>query len=174
MKSNLSTVKKSNPTTFSRVFRPKKSTIFSGIQSWIFGQKMKISYSVYRKAFLNKGTADGCLFSRILLAASLRLVARSIHQLQSQWFWNEEKRGPPPPPLCVSRTLSASGIRGASVFAAPNDRAWDHRLGWEIKTGQLCLLPRISSGRPTFGRVPIWWLVFRRPSYLSHLQAHRL
>ena len=32
--------------TFSRVFLPKKSTIFSGNQSWIFGQKMKISNSV--------------------------------------------------------------------------------------------------------------------------------
>ena len=30
-----------------RVFHPKKSTIFSGNQSWIFGQKMKISNSVF-------------------------------------------------------------------------------------------------------------------------------
>ena len=32
--------------TFSRIFHPKKSTIFSGNQSWIFGQKMKVSNSV--------------------------------------------------------------------------------------------------------------------------------
>ena len=31
--------------TFSRVFHPEKSTIFSGNQSLIFGQKMKISNS---------------------------------------------------------------------------------------------------------------------------------
>ena len=36
----------SKTSTFSRVFHPKKSTIFSGNQSWIFGQKMKISNSV--------------------------------------------------------------------------------------------------------------------------------
>ena len=46
VKSKLSTAKKSKITTFSRVFHPKKSTIFSGNQSWIFGQKMKISNSV--------------------------------------------------------------------------------------------------------------------------------
>ena len=46
VKSKLSTAKKSKTTTFSRVFHPKKSTIFSGNQSWIFGQKMKISNSV--------------------------------------------------------------------------------------------------------------------------------
>ena len=48
VKSKLSTAKKSKTTTFSRVFHPKKSTIFSGNQSWIFGQKMKISNSVRR------------------------------------------------------------------------------------------------------------------------------
>ena len=47
VKSKLSTAKKSKTTTFSRVFHPKKSTIFSGNQSWIFGQKMKISNSVH-------------------------------------------------------------------------------------------------------------------------------
>ena len=46
VKSKLSTAKKSKTTTFSRVFHPKKSTLFSGNQSWIFGQKMKISNSV--------------------------------------------------------------------------------------------------------------------------------
>ena len=47
VKSKLSTVKKSKTTTFSRFFHQnKKSTIFSGNQSWIFGQKMKISNSV--------------------------------------------------------------------------------------------------------------------------------
>ena len=44
--SKLSTAKKSKTTRFSRVFHQKKSTIFSGNQSWIFGQKMKISNSV--------------------------------------------------------------------------------------------------------------------------------
>ena len=34
------------PPTFSRVFHLKNRTIFSGNQSWIFGQKMKISNSV--------------------------------------------------------------------------------------------------------------------------------
>ena len=43
VKSKLSTAKKSKTTTFSP---PKKLTIFSGNQSWIFGQKMKISNSV--------------------------------------------------------------------------------------------------------------------------------
>ena len=48
VKSKLSTAKKSKTTTFSRVFQPQKTpTIFSGNQSWIFGQKMKISNSVY-------------------------------------------------------------------------------------------------------------------------------
>ena len=46
VKSKLSTAKKSKITTFSRVFHPKKSTIFSGNQSWIFGPKIKISNSV--------------------------------------------------------------------------------------------------------------------------------
>ena len=44
--SKLSTAKNSKTTTFSRGFHPKKSPIFSGNQSWIFGQKMKISNSV--------------------------------------------------------------------------------------------------------------------------------
>merc|ERR1712049_56959 len=46
VKSKLSTVKKSKTTTFSQVFHPEKSTIFSGNQSRIFGQKIKISNSV--------------------------------------------------------------------------------------------------------------------------------
>ena len=46
VKSKLSTAKKSKTTTFSRIFHPQKSKIFSGNQSWIFGQKMKISNSV--------------------------------------------------------------------------------------------------------------------------------
>ena len=48
VKSKLYTAKKSKTTTFSRVFHPEKSTTFSGNQSWIFGQKMKISNSVLR------------------------------------------------------------------------------------------------------------------------------
>ena len=47
VKSKLSTAKKSKTTTFSRVFHPKKINNFSGNQSWIFGQKMKISNSVW-------------------------------------------------------------------------------------------------------------------------------
>ena len=39
VKSKLSTAKEFKTTTFSRVFHPKKSTIFSGNQSWIFGKK---------------------------------------------------------------------------------------------------------------------------------------
>ena len=50
--------KKSKNTTFSRVFHPKKSTIFSGKQSWIFGQKLKISNSV--------NIAHTCTFDIIL------------------------------------------------------------------------------------------------------------
>ena len=46
VKSKLSTAKKCKTTTFSWVFHPKKSTIVSGNQSWIFGQKMKISNCV--------------------------------------------------------------------------------------------------------------------------------
>ena len=46
VKSKLSTAKKSKTAAFSRVFHPKKSTIFSGNQSWLFGQKIKISNSV--------------------------------------------------------------------------------------------------------------------------------
>ena len=46
VKSKLSTAKESKTTTFSRVFHPKKSTIFPGNQSWIFWQNMKISNSV--------------------------------------------------------------------------------------------------------------------------------
>ena len=50
VKSKLSTAKKSKTTTFSRVLhqKKKKSKIFSGNQSWIFGQKMKISNSVIK------------------------------------------------------------------------------------------------------------------------------
>ena len=48
VKSKLSTAKKSKTTTFSLVFHPEKSTIFSENQSWIFGQKMKIWNSVCR------------------------------------------------------------------------------------------------------------------------------
>ena len=46
VKSKLSTAKKSKTKTFSRVLHPKISTIFFENQSWIFGQKMKISNSV--------------------------------------------------------------------------------------------------------------------------------
>ena len=46
VKSKLSTAKKSQTTTFSRSFHPEKSTIFSRNQSWIWGQKMKISNNV--------------------------------------------------------------------------------------------------------------------------------
>ena len=49
VKSKLSTAKKPNTTAFSRVFHPKKLTIFSGDQSWILGQKMKISNSVTKE-----------------------------------------------------------------------------------------------------------------------------
>ena len=38
--------KQSKPQHFHEFFTKKKSTIFSGNQSWIFGQKMKISNSV--------------------------------------------------------------------------------------------------------------------------------
>ena len=52
VKSKLSTAKKSKTTTFSRVFHPKKkSTIFSGNQSWIFVQKMKIFEQCVKHAF---------------------------------------------------------------------------------------------------------------------------
>ena len=40
VKSKLSTAKKSKTTTLPRIIHPKKSTIISGNQSWIFGQKM--------------------------------------------------------------------------------------------------------------------------------------
>ena len=83
-KSKLSTTKKCETPTFSRVFHPnffwqfflwnqscqqlkspkpqhlhefltpKKSTIFSGNQSWIFGQRMKISNSVLYIFFISK------------------------------------------------------------------------------------------------------------------------
>ena len=39
-------LKSPKPQHFHEFFTPKKSTIFSGNQSWIFGQKMKISNSV--------------------------------------------------------------------------------------------------------------------------------
>ena len=39
-------LKSPKPQHFHEFFHPKKSTIFSGNQSWIFGQKMKISNSV--------------------------------------------------------------------------------------------------------------------------------
>ena len=39
-------LKSPNPQHFHEFFTPKNSTIFSGNQSWIFGQKMKISNSV--------------------------------------------------------------------------------------------------------------------------------
>jgi len=49
VESKLSTAKKSKTTTISRVFHPQKLTIFLGNQSWIFGQKMKISNSVCKR-----------------------------------------------------------------------------------------------------------------------------
>ena len=48
-KSKLSTAKKFKTAAFSRVFTQNNSTIFLG---WIFGQKMKISNSVWQKMFL--------------------------------------------------------------------------------------------------------------------------
>ena len=40
------------PQHFREFFTPKKSTIFSGNQSWIFGQKMKISNSVKGRVWI--------------------------------------------------------------------------------------------------------------------------
>ena len=54
VKSKMSTAKKSKTTTFSRVFHSKKSTIFTGNQSCIFGQKMKISNSVKMGIFYSE------------------------------------------------------------------------------------------------------------------------
>ena len=58
-KSKLSTTKKCKSSTFSRVFHPKKSKIFSGNKGWIFGQKMKISNSVlWRDSLVKRLTID--------------------------------------------------------------------------------------------------------------------
>ena len=71
VKSKLSRGKKSKTTTFSRVFHPKKSTIFSRIQSWIFGQKMKISNSVLEKTQLFKPVYFQTFFIWISAVVSL-------------------------------------------------------------------------------------------------------
>ena len=64
VKSKLSAAKKCKTTTFSRVLHPKKSTIFSGNQSWIFGQKIKISNSVRQRSSNFFQPSFGCsLFS---------------------------------------------------------------------------------------------------------------
>ena len=44
-------LKSPKPQHFHEFFTPKKSTIFTGNQSWIFGQKMKISNSVINYKF---------------------------------------------------------------------------------------------------------------------------
>ena len=47
-------LKSPKPQLFNEFFYPPKSTIFLGNQSWIFGQKMKISNSVFRNDFLQQ------------------------------------------------------------------------------------------------------------------------
>ena len=68
MKSKLLTAKKSKTTTYSRVFHPEKSTIFSGNQSWIFGQKMKISNSVLMISCLKRALWYANNFEWIFIA----------------------------------------------------------------------------------------------------------
>ena len=72
VKSKLSTVKKPKTTTFSWVFHSKKSTNFSENQSWISGQKMKISNSV-------SGKSPG--FSASLIAKSVSRLGTLIKPL---------------------------------------------------------------------------------------------
>ena len=83
MKSKLSTAKKSKILTFSRVFHPKKLTIFSRNQSWIFGQQMKIS---------------------IIVTWYTSYALKSL--LVSLWFWIFFKKGPLKGPVAVGCTFS--------------------------------------------------------------------
>ena len=66
VKSKLSTAKKSKTTTFSRVFHPEKSTIFSENQSWILGQKMNISNSVSSVLFPCLSSSASVFFTQKL------------------------------------------------------------------------------------------------------------
>ena len=69
VKWKLSLAKNSKTTTFSRVFHPKKNpTIFSGNQSWILGQKLKISNNV--------NETQGGIFKHCLVASR---IIRSLY-----------------------------------------------------------------------------------------------
>ena len=76
VKSKLSAAKKSKTTTISRVFHPKRLTIFSGNQSWFFGQKMKISNSVLEFEFSRTNWSKIRIFNR-------RFFGRNLD------FWHE-------------------------------------------------------------------------------------
>ena len=70
-------LKSLKPQHFHEFFTPKKSTIFSGNQSWIFGQKMKISNSLM---YLNQSVSDSLLFCTYwmrLMYSSLSLATHA-------------------------------------------------------------------------------------------------
>ena len=79
MKSKLSTAKKSKTTTFSRVFHLKKSTIFTGNQSWFFGQEMKIWNSVCALLF----SLENQMVGRVLCFSHLMCLV---------WEWRQKSR----------------------------------------------------------------------------------
>ena len=72
--SKLSTAKKSKTTTFSRVFHPQKNRqFFTGNQSWIFGQKMKISNSVLKIGIFEVETTK---FSCLMEFSTMKMFAK--------------------------------------------------------------------------------------------------
>ena len=111
VKSKLSTAKKSKTTTFSWVFHPnffwqffswnqscqqlkspksqhfhefftQKSTIFTGSQSWIFGQKMKISNSVLNLQMTFQP------FNKVQCAFTIFLAQQQFYG-QFKWPWHK-------------------------------------------------------------------------------------
>ena len=86
VKSKLSTAKKSKTKHFHDFFTAKKSTIFSRNQSWIFGQKMKISNSVFLDEMWTFGTVYTSTlqmrqfqwFSKILVPFVLKILEHFV------------------------------------------------------------------------------------------------
>ena len=113
VKSKLSTAKKSKTTTFSRVFHPKKSTIFSGNQSWIFGQKMKISNSVWwwrHKTYLPKAFTGG-INLRVLIpscSTSFSYFNLSVRHMRSMKMSNSRSLVNPGGKVVLSCPLTRS------------------------------------------------------------------
>ena len=80
VKSKLSAAKKYKTTTFSRVFHPKKNLNFLWNQSWIFGQKMKISNRVNNLSKLVAGGGIGIQRESLVFGCTERKIGFLGHR----------------------------------------------------------------------------------------------